>query len=69
MQAGTSIARVLPSLDTEKCIVSDVFDMIRPHMEFTFNNILSHINTVFVLHSKGQRGSDGSQSNKTERSR
>lgn len=63
------MARVLPALTDATSVVSDVFDMIRPHMEFTFNNILSHINTVFVLHTKGQRGSDVAQSNKSERSR
>ncbi|CAG2118305.1 unnamed protein product, partial [Medioppia subpectinata] len=51
-RAGISVARVLPALTQANCLVTDVLDMIRPHMEFTFNNILSHINTVFVLRTK-----------------
>ncbi|RWS31955.1 soluble guanylyl cyclase beta subunit-like protein [Leptotrombidium deliense] len=51
-QAGLSVARVLPALTECDCLVTNVFDMIRPHMEFTFDNILSHINTVFVLRTK-----------------
>ncbi|XP_054709218.1 guanylate cyclase soluble subunit beta-1-like [Uloborus diversus] len=48
-QAGTSIARVLPSITLPSCKVTDYFSMVRPHVNFTFNNILAHINTVFVL--------------------
>lgn len=41
--------------------MTEVFDMIRPHMEFTFYNVLSHINTVFVLRTKErERGLDDS---------
>ncbi|CAG2171458.1 unnamed protein product, partial [Oppiella nova] len=56
-QAGISVARVLPALTQANCLVTDVLDMIRPHMEFTFNNILSHINTVFVLRTKASNSS------------
>uniref|UniRef100_T1KFI6 Guanylate cyclase soluble subunit beta-1 n=1 Tax=Tetranychus urticae TaxID=32264 RepID=T1KFI6_TETUR len=48
-QAGTSISRVLPALQLTSCRVNTVLEMVRPHMEFAFKNILSHINTVFVL--------------------
>lgn len=48
-QAGNAIARVLRDLTFSGCRVSDVFDMIRPHVDFTFDNVLSHINTIFVL--------------------
>jgi hypothetical protein len=26
--------------------------MVRPHMEFTFEHILSHINTIYVVRTK-----------------
>ncbi|KAH9421795.1 Guanylate cyclase soluble subunit beta-1 [Dermatophagoides pteronyssinus] len=51
-QAGISMARVLPAFTENECNITQVMDMIRPHMEFTFNNILAHINTVFVLRTK-----------------
>lgn len=51
-QAGISIARVLPAFTESECRITDAMEMIRPHMDFTFNNILAHINTVFVLRSK-----------------
>ncbi|KAK6976642.1 guanylate cyclase soluble subunit beta-1-like isoform X1 [Biomphalaria glabrata] len=47
-QAGLSISRVIPEVNKGSQI-TDLFEMIRPHMEFSFNNILSHINTIFVL--------------------
>ncbi|XP_054168023.1 guanylate cyclase soluble subunit beta-1-like [Oppia nitens] len=56
-QAGISVARVLPALTQANCLVTDVLEMIRPHMEFTFNSILSHINTVFVLRTKSVNAS------------
>lgn len=51
-QAGISIARVLPAFTESDCRITDAMEMIRPHMDFTFNNVLAHINTVFVLRSK-----------------
>lgn len=55
-QAGTSVARVVPMLSQPNCLVTDVFDMVRPHMEFNFDAILSHINTIFVLRTKSMEG-------------
>lgn len=51
-QAGTSINRVIPEIMEKKVKISDVFEMIRPHMELDFHNILAHINTVYVLRSR-----------------
>ncbi|CAM1304733.1 GUCY1B3 (predicted), partial [Pycnogonum litorale] len=51
-QSGTSVSRVLPQINQTNCKVTDVLEMVRPHMEFNFNNILSHINTVFVLKTR-----------------
>lgn len=52
-QVGSSVARVLPTLTQPTCRVTDLFTMVRPHVDFTFHNILAHINTVFVLKTKG----------------
>ncbi len=51
-QTGTSVLRVLPQLGSPDCKITDVFVMMRPHMDFTFKSILSHLNTMFVLQSK-----------------
>ncbi|KAG7252942.1 hypothetical protein CRUP_028384, partial [Coryphaenoides rupestris] len=34
------------------CNLPSVFSLVRPHIDFNFHGILSHINTVFVLRSK-----------------
>ncbi|GFS53639.1 guanylate cyclase soluble subunit beta-1 [Nephila pilipes] len=59
-QVGTSVARVLPALTRRSCQVTDLFEMVRPHVSFTFNNILAHINTVFVLKTKDKKNNDRS---------
>lgn len=51
-QAGTSISRVIPALTSNGTRVTDVFESVRPHMDLTFNNIVAHINTVFVLRTR-----------------
>lgn len=47
-QAGTSISRVIPHL-LKGCKINELFEMVRPHMDFDFQHILSHINTVYVI--------------------
>lgn len=42
----------LPQLQPGSCILPSVFSLVRPHIDFSFHGILSHINTVFVLRSK-----------------
>lgn len=59
-QAGSSLQRVIPLTGSPSCRVDSVFEMVRPHMDFEFNNILSHINTVYVLRTQaGVLDSDG----------
>ena len=41
-----------PQLQPGACILPSVFSLVRPHIDFSFHGILSHINTVFVLRSK-----------------
>ncbi|XP_067663587.1 guanylate cyclase soluble subunit beta-1-like [Haliotis asinina] len=51
-QVGSSIARVIPQMASKTCKLPDLFDMIRPHMDLSYANIVSHINTVYVLRTK-----------------
>ncbi|XP_069778965.1 guanylate cyclase soluble subunit beta-1 [Narcine bancroftii] len=51
-QSGNAIYRVLPQLQPGNCNLLSVFSLVRPHIDFTFHGILSHINTVFVLRTK-----------------
>ncbi|XP_050303265.1 guanylate cyclase soluble subunit beta-1 [Anthonomus grandis grandis] len=52
VQTGTTVARVIPKVKENGCLVTDILDPIRPHLELTFENILSHINTIYVLKTK-----------------
>lgn len=49
IQVGSSLLRVIPETGNDNCVITDVFEMVRPHMDFSFDHILSHINTVYVL--------------------
>lgn len=51
-QAGFSIARVLPAVRHKDATLDSLFDVVRPHMGLTFDNILSHINTIYVLRTR-----------------
>ncbi|XP_044734835.1 guanylate cyclase soluble subunit beta-1 [Chrysoperla carnea] len=52
IQTGSTVERVIPQVTFEDCKITDVLDTVRPHLELTFENILSHINTVYVLRTK-----------------
>nr|CAD7197646.1 unnamed protein product [Timema douglasi] len=52
VQTGSTVARVMPRVTRPNCKVTDILDTVRPHLELTFENILSHINTVYVLKTK-----------------
>ncbi|KAI4463959.1 guanylate cyclase soluble subunit beta-2 [Holotrichia oblita] len=52
VQTGYSVARVIPKVTSPNCKVTDILDPVRPHLEFTFANILSHINTIYVLKTR-----------------
>lgn len=60
-QAGTSVCRVLPALTRPDTLITDVFETVRPHMELTVKNVLSHINTVFVLRTKTEKPTPGGE--------
>ena len=51
-QTGSSLVRVVPRVVHEVCRIDDILELVRPHMGFSFDSILAHINTVFVLRTK-----------------
>ncbi|KAK1121788.1 hypothetical protein K0M31_010099 [Melipona bicolor] len=52
VQTGCTITRVIPQVCSGNCKLNDILLTVRPHLELTFENILSHINTVYVLRTK-----------------
>lgn len=48
-QTGTTIARIIPKAESGDCLLTDILEAVRPHLDLTFENILSHINTIYVL--------------------
>ena len=44
---GRSLQQILPNLPGQK--MNDIFDVVRPLIEFKFNNILSRSNNIFEL--------------------
>ncbi|XP_011499391.1 PREDICTED: guanylate cyclase soluble subunit beta-1 isoform X2 [Ceratosolen solmsi marchali] len=52
IQTGCTIIRVIPQVCSRNCKLNDILLTVRPHLELTFENILSHINTVYVLRTK-----------------
>ncbi|KAI5738699.1 hypothetical protein M8J77_010074 [Diaphorina citri] len=52
-QVGTALSRVIPCLgEMSNCTLTHILDPVRPHLDLTFDNILAHINTVYVLKTK-----------------
>ncbi|EDV90812.1 guanylate cyclase soluble subunit beta-1 [Drosophila grimshawi] len=52
VQAGKAVSRVIPRVAEEDCSLIEVVEAIRPHLQLTFENILSHINTIYVLQTR-----------------
>lgn len=48
-QCGTSIARLIPRMKNKDCKVTDIFNIIRPHINLDYQSIRSQIMSVFVL--------------------
>lgn len=48
LQCGDSLSRIIKSINSQ-VTVPEVFEIVRPRMEFTSESLLAHINTVFVL--------------------
>ena len=51
-QCGTSISRVIPQMKLKNCKLTDIFNIIRPHIHLDFQSICSQIMSVFVLGTK-----------------
>ncbi|XP_031631652.1 guanylate cyclase soluble subunit beta-1 isoform X2 [Contarinia nasturtii] len=52
VQVGKSVSRIIPRLTETNCLLNDVLEAVRPHVNLTFDNILAHINTIYVLKTK-----------------
>ena len=52
VQAGKSVARVIPRVKEQLCPLLEILEPVRPHIQLTFQNILAHINTIYVLKTK-----------------
>ncbi len=52
VQAGTSVSRVIPKVAEENCHLLDILEPIRPHIQLSFQTILSHISTIYVLKTR-----------------
>lgn len=52
-QCGTSIARLIPQIKNNKtCKLTDIFSIVRPHINLEYQQIYSQIMSVFVLCTK-----------------
>lgn len=52
VQAGKSVARVIPRVKERLCPLLEILEPVRPHIQLTFQNILAHINTIYVLKTR-----------------
>lgn len=52
VQAGKSVSRVIPKVAEENCPLLDVLEPVRPHIQLSFQTILAHISTIYVLKTK-----------------
>ncbi|XP_056630757.1 guanylate cyclase soluble subunit beta-1 isoform X1 [Diorhabda carinulata] len=52
VQTGFSVARIIPKVNSVGSKITDILDPVRPHLDLTFENILSHINTIYVLKTR-----------------
>ena len=49
MQVGSTLSWILPNLKLNKSSLSMYFALERPRMDLTYDNVHSHINTIFIL--------------------
>lgn len=49
LQVGLSLSWVMPNLKLNKDSLTDYFVLERPRVKLTFENIMSHINTIYIL--------------------
>lgn len=52
VQAGKSVSRVIPKTAEANCPLLEVLEPVRPHIQLSFQTILAHISTIYVLKTK-----------------
>lgn len=68
LQVGLSLSWVMPNLQLNVDNLTSYFELERPRVKLTFENIMSHINTIYILRMvSGSSGSSGPTSESTEK--
>lgn len=52
VQAGSSVSRVIKELEDPSYTFKDIFQVVRPQIELSFENIICHPNAVFVVRAR-----------------
>ena len=52
VQAGQTVARVIKEVEDASYTFRDIFQVVRPQIELTFENISAHTNAVFVVRAR-----------------
>ena len=64
LQVGLSLSWVMPNLQLGKESLADYFVLERPRVKLTFENIMSHINTIYILRMIPLKGSSSGSSDR-----
>ena len=56
-QLGTRLKKLISPAPHEELKVTSIFVLQRPRLEFTFQSILNHINTIYIMLAKLERSS------------
>ena len=67
LQVGLSLSWVMPNLKLSKDSLADYFVLERPRVKLSFENIMSHINTIYILRMVPLSGSGSSSSGSSDR--
>ena len=51
-QSGQTVSRIIKELDEPQYTFKDIFQVERPQIDLTFENIIAYTNTVFVIRAK-----------------
>ncbi len=52
VQAGHTVARVIKEVEDSAYTFKDIFQVVRPMIDLTFDNIICHTNAVFVVRAR-----------------
>ena len=61
VQTGFSITRVVPELQDQTSSFADIFSVVRPSVDVTFDGIVARANTVFVVRVRGRTAASSSR--------